>query len=101
MPTLESSVDPASDAFGANHDGMLALLAEHDEQVALAVGGGGEQYVARHRAHGKLTARERIELLLDRDAPFLELSPWRPGARSSTSAAASSPASASSPVSSA
>jgi RHS repeat-associated protein len=37
--------------------------------------GGGERYLARHRARGKLLARERIELLLDRDAPFLELSP--------------------------
>ena len=37
--------------------------------------GGGETYAARHRARGKLLARERVELLLDRDAPFLELSP--------------------------
>ena len=29
----------------------------------------------RHHARGKLLARERIELLVDRDAPFLELSP--------------------------
>src|SRR4029450_4309095 len=29
----------------------------------------------RHRARGKLLARERVELLLDRDGPFLELSP--------------------------
>ena len=35
--------------------------------------GGGEKAVARHRARGKLTARERIELLLDLDSPFLEL----------------------------
>ena len=29
----------------------------------------------RHHDRGKLTARERIELLLDPDSPFLELSP--------------------------
>src|SRR5699024_4582179 len=40
-----------------------------------AVAGGGEKYVRRHRDRGKLLARERIELLLDEDAPFLELSP--------------------------
>jgi len=74
VPTLESRVDVASESFGANRDAMLALLAEHDEQAALAVGGGGEKYVVRHRARGKLTARERIELLLDPAAPFLELS---------------------------
>lgn len=31
--------------------------------------------MARHRARGKLLARERVELLLDPDTPFLELSP--------------------------
>ncbi|NED57138.1 acyl-CoA carboxylase subunit beta, partial [Micromonospora aurantiaca] len=48
-----------------------ALDAEH----AKALEGGGEKYVARHRKRGKLLARERIELLLDPDSPFLELSP--------------------------
>ena len=32
--------------------------------------------MTRHRERGKLTARERIELLVDRDAPFLELCPF-------------------------
>ncbi len=54
-------------------EAMLERIAAlHDEQ-AKAVAGGGERYVARHHARGKLTARERIELLLDEDAPFLEL----------------------------
>jgi acetyl-CoA carboxylase carboxyltransferase component len=34
--------------------------------------GGGPEKVDRQHAQGKLTARERLELLLDRDAPFLE-----------------------------
>ena len=54
---------------------MLERLAEIDMELALARGGGGERYVERHRARGKLLPRERIELLLDRDSPFLELSP--------------------------
>src|SRR6185295_17345739 len=37
--------------------------------------GGGERYTARHRQRGKLLVRERIELLVDRDSAFLELSP--------------------------
>ena len=35
---------------------------------------GGERNIERHHRRGKLTARERIELLIDPDAPFLELS---------------------------
>ena len=46
-----------------------------DEQLAAARAGGGERYVARHRERGKLPARERIELLVDRDTAFLELAP--------------------------
>ena len=36
--------------------------------------GGGEEYIERHRDRGKLLAREGIELLIDQDSPFLELS---------------------------
>jgi acetyl-CoA carboxylase carboxyltransferase component len=75
VPVLSTSADSASEQFAANRAAMSDLLADHAEQVALAVAGGGERYVERHRARGKLLARERIELLLDRDAPFLELSP--------------------------
>jgi acyl-CoA carboxylase subunit beta len=74
MPLLMSTVDLAGGAARANREALLALLAAHEEQLALARGGGGERYAARHRERGKLLARERIELLVDRGAPFLELS---------------------------
>jgi acetyl-CoA carboxylase carboxyltransferase component len=54
---------------------MLAKLAALDAEHAKAVEGGGEKYVARHRERGKLTARERVELLVDEGSAFLELSP--------------------------
>ena len=54
---------------------MLDQLREVNDQLAIVLQGGGERYVARHRERGKLLARERIELLLDRDSAFLELSP--------------------------
>ncbi len=77
MAVLVSTLDPggAGTPGPANRAGLLRLLAEHEEQLALARGGGGPRYVERHRQRGKLTARERIELLLDPGAPFLELSP--------------------------
>nr|WP_245652963.1 acyl-CoA carboxylase subunit beta [Herbidospora sakaeratensis] len=54
---------------------MLGRLAELAAEHAKAVEGGGQKYVDRHHARGKLLARERVELLLDPGAPFLELSP--------------------------
>src|SRR4051812_49634595 len=53
---------------------MTALVAELRERTARVAAGGGEASVERHRSRGKLTARERIDLLLDPGAGFLELS---------------------------
>src|SRR5882757_3475418 len=54
---------------------MLERLAEVEAAHGEALAGGGPKYQQRHRDRGKLLARERIELLLDPDTPFLELSP--------------------------
>jgi hypothetical protein len=75
MSVLASRLDQASASYRANRSANLRLLEEIAEQLAKARAGGGPKYVERHRARGKLLARERIELLVDRDAPFLELSP--------------------------
>jgi acetyl-CoA carboxylase carboxyltransferase component len=75
MDVLRSHVDTRSEAYRSNRAGFLEQIAYLNEQLTLVRAAGGEKYVARHLARGKLMARERIELLLDRDSPFLELSP--------------------------
>jgi acyl-CoA carboxylase subunit beta len=75
MSVLASRLDRESATYRANRSANLNLLEDIAEQLAQSRAGGGQRYVDRHRARGKLLARERIELLLDRDAPFLELSP--------------------------
>ncbi|SDH50527.1 Acetyl-CoA carboxylase, carboxyltransferase component [Nonomuraea jiangxiensis] len=72
---IKSRLDPGGEDYLRRREAMLAKLAELDAEHAKAVGGGGEKYVERHRKRGKLLARERIELLVDPDSPFLELSP--------------------------
>jgi acetyl-CoA carboxylase carboxyltransferase component len=52
---------------------MAELVAELRERTARVAQGGGEKAVERHRSRGKLTARERIDRLLDPDTAFLEL----------------------------
>lgn len=75
MTVLESTLDTASEQFTGSVEAMNTKLAEIDAEHAKVLLGGGEKYIERHRKRGKLLARERIELLLDEDSPFLELCP--------------------------
>ncbi len=74
MTVLTSEVDTTSETFLSNRDVQTAAVAALNEQLELVAAGGGERYVKRHHGRGRLLARERIELLVDRDAPFMELS---------------------------
>jgi acetyl-CoA carboxylase carboxyltransferase component len=71
---LRSQIDHGSALFQANRTALLGQLAELETLLEQARGGGGPKYVERHHKRGKLLARERVELLVDRDSPFLELS---------------------------
>src|SRR6184192_2742563 len=53
---------------------MEELVAELRERTAQVERGGGEAALEKHRSRGKLTARERIDRLVDPDSAFLELS---------------------------
>jgi acyl-CoA carboxylase subunit beta len=75
MTVLATTLDAAAPSWAEAADAMAAKLAEIEAEHAKALAGGGPKYVERHHARGKLTARERIELLVDPDSPFLELSP--------------------------
>ncbi|MDT7798461.1 MAG: acyl-CoA carboxylase subunit beta [Actinomycetota bacterium] len=74
MTVLKTLLDVSAGSYAANRKAQLEALARLEEQLELAIAGGGERYVQRHRDRGKLPVRERLELLLDPDSPFLELS---------------------------
>ena len=75
MQVLGTRVDPGSATYQRNRESFLRELELLRAQLAELNRAGGEKYVARHKQRGKLMARERIELLLDRDSPFLEVCP--------------------------
>lgn len=52
----------------------MLLLEDFYKRYRKVLEGGSEKAVALHRSRGKLTARERIDTLLDKDSPFLEFS---------------------------
>jgi 3-methylcrotonyl-CoA carboxylase beta subunit len=60
-------------ATGADGSRLRRLTAELRELEERLRAGGGEERVARQHDQGKLTARERIALLLDPGTPFLEI----------------------------
>jgi acetyl-CoA carboxylase carboxyltransferase component len=64
----------ASEDYRANREAQLMALTALEEQLDLVKAGGGPTYAERHHRRGRLLVRERLELLLDRDAAFLELS---------------------------
>ncbi|MGC0365354.1 acetyl-CoA carboxylase carboxyltransferase component [Rhodococcus sp. 27YEA15] len=75
MSVIRSVLDTNSEVYTTAVDTMNTKLAEIEVEHAKALAGGGEKYTERHHKRGKLLARERIELLLDPDSPFLELCP--------------------------
>ena len=72
MAVLTSQIE-RSEEFSRRHERMAALVAELRERTAAVARGGDEKSVERHRSRGKLTARERIDRLVDPDTAFLEL----------------------------
>ncbi|MAV34066.1 MAG: acetyl-CoA carboxylase carboxyltransferase subunit [Planctomycetaceae bacterium] len=75
MSVLESQLDTRSKVYQQNRSDMLEMLSTVDALLDEAAEGGGEEAIKRLRSRDKLPIRERISLLIDRDSPFLEISP--------------------------
>jgi acetyl-CoA carboxylase carboxyltransferase component len=73
MALLESRLE-GSENVERNAERMRALVAELRERLVAVRAGGGEEAIAKHRKRNKLTARERIERLVDAGSDFLEFS---------------------------
>ena len=72
-PVLETRVNPQSEEFEKNTRSMVDLLTEiKNEEERIREGGGSKAASAQHKK-GRLTARERLNKLLDSGSPFLEL----------------------------
>src|SRR5271165_3626196 len=73
MPAIRSNVIVESDDFRVNRAAHLELIAAF-RALEWKVRDASARSDARFRARGQLPPRERVNLLLDRDSPFLELS---------------------------
>ncbi len=75
MITLKTKIDTQSDEFKNNKKEFLKLMDEYKRILKETTSGGSERSVKKHKERGKLLARERINLLIDPNTPFMELSP--------------------------
>jgi acetyl-CoA carboxylase carboxyltransferase component len=75
MFILETKINTNSDEFKRNKEEYLKLLNKYKEIHKEIIKGGPESARKKHKERGKLLARERIDLLVDANTPFLELSP--------------------------
>ncbi|MGY2224241.1 geranyl-CoA carboxylase subunit beta [Pseudomonas gingeri] len=72
MPVIESQLDRQSADFARHRDALLASL-EHLRQLEQNLLDKAEQARDKFTRRGQLLPRERLNLLLDPGAPFLEL----------------------------
>lgn len=75
MRPIRSKINSKSATFKQNHEAMSSLLEKLDQNLQKSLYQGEEKHIAKARKQDKFLARERIELTLDRDSPFLELLP--------------------------
>jgi acetyl-CoA carboxylase carboxyltransferase component len=71
---LETRLDRRNDTYSQNFERMAGLVRELRGALTAVRAGGGPEAVAKHRKRNKLTARERIDRLVDPGSDFLELS---------------------------
>src|SRR5215468_9118185 len=74
MQILNTSIDPSSKEFISNQKAFDSIMKSWRLCLRQVESGGGEEAVRKHKARGKMTARERIAKLIDPGTPFLELS---------------------------
>jgi len=75
MEVIESRIDTDSEEFKENERHMKALVADLRQELERAKTERSEKAQTRLKEQNKLSVRERIDRLLDRNTPFLEIAP--------------------------
>jgi geranyl-CoA carboxylase beta subunit len=73
VPTFESRLDPRTALYGENRERMLGRVLEI-KNLEQKVRDASAAQADKFKGRGQLLPRERVELMMDRDRPFIELS---------------------------
>ncbi len=74
MAIITSTIERRGAEFISNSEALQQQCADLRQLIEAVKLGGGAEYCQRHQQRGKLLARDRINALLDKGSPFLELS---------------------------
>ena len=75
MEVIETRVDTSSEEYKENYQVMKALVENLRKELEIAINERSEKAMARLAEQNKLPVRKRLELLFDRNTPFLEIAP--------------------------
>jgi acetyl-CoA carboxylase carboxyltransferase component len=75
MDIIETKIDKKSEAYRKNVESMQALSADLRQALNIAAKDRSQKALDREKNSGKLPALKKLELLLDKNTPFLEIAP--------------------------
>jgi len=75
MEVIETRIDTSSEDYKENYETMQTLVEDLENKLETAINERSDKARARLKEQNKLPVRKRLELLLDRNTPFLEIAP--------------------------
>jgi 3-methylcrotonyl-CoA carboxylase beta subunit len=75
MDVIQSKIDTSSDLYKKNYEAMEALVEDLKQEMKRAMEERSEKAKNRLKESGKIPAQRKLDLLLDRNSPFLEIAP--------------------------
>lgn len=75
MDVIASKIDPRSDEYRRNYEAMEALVRDLQHELKRAREERSQKALDRLGQSGKLPAQKKLDLLLDKNTPFLEIAP--------------------------
>ena len=75
MDVIETRIDTKSDEYKKNYESMEVLVSELKEELRKTRDYRSQKAKDRLASQGKLPVRKKLDLLLDRNTPFLEIAP--------------------------
>ena len=75
MDVIESKINVNSEEYQTNYSEMTALVEDLNKELDKSMNERSEKALNRQAESGKLPAKKKLELLLDKNTPFLEIAP--------------------------